>query len=397
MPGPSRDTAVRLDLADPLSALRRRFLLPEGLVYLDGNSLGALPTGVPAAVQTAVAENWGRHLIKVWTDDGWWDLPLKVGDRVGRLLGAAPGQTVVGDSTSVHLFNLLTAAARLRPGRRLILIEEGDFPTNHYMAASVARLLGLEVRPVPMRDMASALRTLGEQVAVVTSGVVDFRTGELWNVASVTRAVHDAGAVVVWDVSHAVGALELALDADGVDFAVGCSYKFLSGGPGAPGFGYAARRHHEDVDQPLCGWHGHAEPFGMVPGYTPVAGVGRLRVGSPNVLSMLSLDAALDVFDDVDMAAVRAKSLALGRFFVESIDTHLAGRGFELVTPRQDDRRASQVTLRHPEAERIMEDLNKRGIIGDVRPPALLRFGFNSLYISYADVFSVVEALRSCA
>ncbi len=396
MPTPSRETAERLDRTDPLAAVRTRYSLPEGVVYLDGNSLGALSVGVPAAVQTAVVENWGRHLINVWTDDGWWDAPLRVGDRVGRLLGARAGQTLVGDSTSVHLFNVLTAAARLRPDRRLLLVEEGGFPTNHYLATSVARILGLEVRRVSMPDMASTLRRLGERVAVATAGAVDFRTGELWDVRAVTDAAHDVGALVVWDLCHAVGALPLTLDADGVDFAVGCSYKFLSGGPGAPGFVYAARRHHGDIDQPLCGWHGHAEPFAMVPDYEPTTGIGRLRVGSPNILSMLALDAALDVFDDVEMAAVREKNVALGDFFIEAVDAHLAGRGFELVTPRRGDQRGSQVTLCHPEAERIMRALNKHGIIGDVRPPELLRFGFNSLYISYTDIFAVVEALRSC-
>ncbi|MEU8501951.1 kynureninase [Streptomyces lavendulae] len=396
MPTPSRETAERLDRNDPLAAVRTRYSLPSGVVYLDGNSLGALSAGVSAAVQTAIVEKWGQHLIDVWTDDGWWQAPLRVGDRVGRLLGAQSGQTVVGDSTSVHLFNALTAAARLRPDRRLLLVEEGGFPTNNYLAASVARILGLEVRPVAMSDIASALRRLGERVAVVTAGAVDFRTGELWDVRAVTEAAHDVGALAVWDLCHAVGALPLTLDADGVDFAVGCSYKFLSGGPGAPGFVYAARRHHGDIDQPLCGWHGHAEPFAMVPDYKPVTGIGRLRVGSPSILSMLALDAALDVFDDVDMAAVREKNVALGRFFIEAVDAHLAGRGFELVTPRRGDQRGSQVTLCHPEAERIMRALHKQRIIGDLRPPGLLRFGFNSLYTSYTDIFAVVEALRSC-
>jgi kynureninase len=397
MPHPSRETARELDRADPLAGMRGRFALPDGLVYLDANSLGALSTGVPAAVHRAVVENWGQHLIKIWTDDGWWDMPQRVGDRVGRLLGAASGQTVVGDSTSVHLFNVLTAAARLRSGRQLILTEEGGFPTNHYLAASVARTLGLEVRRIPMPKMAAAVRTLGERVAVVTAGVVDFRTGELWDVSAITKAAHDTGAIAVWDVCHAVGALQLTLDADSVDFAVGCSYKFLSGGPGAPGFVYAARRHHDDIDQPLCGWHGHAEPFEMAADYAPATGIGRLRVGSPNMLSMLALNAALDVYDDVDMTAIRQKSVALGEFFVESIDAHLAGLGFKLVTPREGCRRGSQITLHHPDAERIMRALNKRGIVGDLRPPSLLRFGYNSLYISYSDIFSVVEAMRLCA
>jgi kynureninase len=394
---PSREAAERLDASDPLAPVRGRFLLPDGTVYLDGNSLGALSDRVQERLRRAVTEQWGQHLVNAWFDDGWLAAPLRVGDRIGRLIGAAPGQTLVGDSASVHLFNVLAAAARLRPGRRLVLVDAEGFPTDRYLAASVARLLGMEAREVPMPELPDAIRRYGTDIAVITAGAVDFRTGELWDVPGLTAAAHGVGALVVWDVCHAAGAVPLALDADGVDFAVGCSYKFLSGGPGAPGFVYAAARHHAALDQPLTGWHGHARPFEMAREYQPADGIARLRIGSPGMLSLLAIDAALDVFDDVDMAQVRAKSLSLGGFFIACADEHLAGLGFEVVTPREPERRGSQVTLRHSDAEQLMEGLVKRGVIGDVRPPELLRFGFNALYVSHTDVFDAVAALRSLA
>ncbi|MGW3075619.1 MULTISPECIES: kynureninase [unclassified Kitasatospora] len=391
----THEVAAQLDRDDPLAAARKAFLLPPGTVYLDGNSLGALPASVPERVRRVVAEQWGEHLIGGWYEDGWWDAPLRVGDRLGRLLGAAPGQTVAGDSTSVQLFNALTAAARLRPGRDILLMDDAGFPTDRYLAASVARMLGLELREAPVSGFEEALADCGERLAVATASAVDFRTGELWDLARLTAATHREGGVVVWDVSHAVGAVPLAVDRDGVDFAVGCGYKFLSGGPGAPAFGYAARRHHDRLDQPLTGWNGHADPFAMTPDYRPAEGIARCRIGTPAVLSLLALDAALDVFDGVDLRQLRRKSLSLSRFFIACVDEHLAGRGFELVTPRQDGRRGSQLTLGHPEAARLMAVLVERGITGDVRPPNLLRFGLNGLYVSHADVLTTVLALRS--
>ncbi|KUJ68025.1 kynureninase [Streptomyces albus subsp. albus] len=394
---PSREAAQRLDAADPLAPLRKRFDLPDGVVYLDGNSLGAMPAGAPEAVDRIVRGQWPRHLIKGWTDDGWLELPLRLGHRVGRLLGAAPGQTVVGDSTSVQLFNALTCAARLRPGRTALLMDAGGFPTDRYLASSVARLLGLTLYEAPLGEFAEAIARHGERLAVVTAGPVDFRTGERWDIAGLTRAAHEAGALTVWDLCHAAGAQPLALDADGVDFAVGCGYKFLSGGPGAPAYLYAARRHHAAADQPLTGWLGHAEPFAMEDGYRPAEDVSRFRVGAPHVLSLAALDAALDVFEDVSLEQVRAKSELLGTFFIACFDALLAPSGFALVTPREPDRRGSQITLRHPEAARLMDALTTEGVLGDTRPPGLLRFGFNSLYVSYTDIFDAVAALRRLA
>lgn len=390
---PTREHAARLDQADPLAGERKHFVLPEGVIYLDGNSLGALARNVPTAVGE-VLRQWGEDLISGWWDDGWWNAPTRVGDRVGALLGAAPGQTIVGDSTSVQLFNALTAAARLRPGRRVLLVDAEGFPTDRYLAASVGRLLGLTVREVPMAGFAEAIRRAGDDLAVVAASAVDYRSGELWDLATITGAAHEVGAVMLWDLCHAAGVLPLALDAIGVDLAVGCGYKFLSGGPGAPAFLYVAARCHEQFDQPLTGWHGHTEPFAATTQYQPATGITRARIGTPPILSLLALDAALDAFDQVDLAAVRTKSLSLTDFFIACADTHLAEFGFEIVTPREHRRRGSQVTLRHSAAESIMTALAGAGVVGDVRPPNLLRFGFNGLYVSHVDAFDAIAAIR---
>ncbi len=388
---PSRDAAQQLDAADPLAALRNEFTLPDGIVYLDGNSLGALGRRVADRVASVVTTEWGRHLVRAWNEDEWWTAPLRVGDRVGALLGAAPGQTVVGESTSVQIFNALTAAARMRDGRSVILTDADHFPTDGYIADSVGRMLGREV--CRCRDPFGALRDRGPDVAVVAWPAVDYRTGELWDMAGLTAAAHDAGAVVMWDLCHAVGAVPLRLDADAVDVAVGCTYKYLSGGPGAPAFSYVAAGHQAGYDPPLTGWHGHARPFAMEPAYEPAAGMARARIGSPQLLSMLALDAALDVYDLTSLNAIRAKNLALTGLFIACADDLLAGLGFSVVTPREPARRGSQVALRHPDAYPMMAALIDSGVIGDVRQPDLLRFGFNALYNSYTEVYDAVRRL----
>ncbi|MFC0843805.1 kynureninase [Streptomyces noboritoensis] len=393
----SRATAQRLDDADPLAHAREHFELPPGVVYLDGNSLGAMPGGVPGALRRTVQQQWRDHLIKGWTDDGWLAAPMRIGDRVGRLIGAAPGRTVTGDSTSVQVFNAVTTAARLRPDRKVILCDTDGFPTDRYLTLSVARLLGMQVRQAAMGGIGAALDEYGQEVAVVLGSPVDFRTGEVFDIAAITAKAHQAGAVTVWDLCHAAGALPLALEADGVDLAVGCGYKFLCGGPGAPAYIYVAERHRAAADQPLTGWLSHATPFEMAADYRPAEDMSRFRIGAPHVLSLSALDAALDVFDRVTVEDIRAKNIRLGRFFIECFDERLAGRGFDLVTPREDDRRGSQVTLSHPDASRLMDDLAARGVIGDVRPPTLLRFGFNSLYVSYSDIHRAVTVLADLA
>ncbi|MFF1719762.1 kynureninase [Streptomyces sviceus] len=386
--------ASALDTADPLATLRQRFVLPDGIVYLDGNSLGALPAAVPGALADGVHRQWGVGLIGSWNENQWWQAPLRVGDAIGRLLGAAPGQTVAGDSTTVQLFNGLTAAARLRPGRRLLLTDPGHFPTDGYIADSVARLLGLEVRRVAVDDLPRCLAERGDEVAVAGYSPVDYRTGELHDMAAITRAVQDAGGLMLWDLCHATGALPVRLDELGVDLAVGCGYKFLSGGPGAPAFIYVARRHQAAFDHPLTGWNGHADPFGLSGDYTPAPGVERARIGTPPILSLLALEAALTAFEGVGMEQVRAKSLSLTGYFIDCADTLLDGLGFSVVTPRDPHRRGSQVALRHPDAYALVRALAARGVIGDMRTPDLLRFGVNALYVSHRDMLTAVRHLR---
>ncbi|TXS00766.1 kynureninase [Streptomyces sp. adm13(2018)] len=389
--------AAALDAADPLAPVRHRFLLPQGIVYLDGNSLGALPAAVPAAVEDAVHRQWGTDLIRSWNANGWWDAPVRTGDAIGRLIGAAPGQVVAGDSTSVQLFNTLLAAARLRPGRRLLLTDPDHFPTDQYIADSVGRLLDLEVRRVPAAEAAAVLAAEGTDVAVAAYAPVDYRTGELHDTAALTAAAHAAGALAHWDLCHAAGALPVELDAMEADFAVGCGYKYLSGGPGAPAFAYVATRHQHAFDHPVTGWHGHAEPFAMSGTYAPADGITRARIGTPALLSLVALEAALTAYDGVDMADVRAKNLSLTGFFQECADALLDGLGFTMATPRDPARRGSQVALRHPEAYPLVAALTARGVIGDMRAPDLLRFGFNALYLTHADVLRAVRELRDVA
>jgi kynureninase len=393
-PAGLHERAARLDADDPLAPLRERFLLPPDVVYLDGNSLGPLPAAVPAALDDAVRRQWATGLIGSWNSAGWWQAPLRVGDTVGALIGAAPGQTIAGDSTSVQLFTALDAAAALRPDRPLLVTDPGHFPTDRYLADAVARRRNLTVRRVPPACLPSFLAAEGHRVAVVSYTPVDFRTGELYDMRALTRAVHDAGALVLWDLCHAAGALPLDVDGSGVDLAVGCGYKFLSGGPGAPAFLYVARRHHAALETPLPGWTGHADPFALTTEYTPAPGIARARIGTPPILSLLALEAALTAFDGVDMQQVRDKSLSLTGFFLRCADELLAPLGFTSVTPADPGRRGSQVSLRHPHARGLVAALAEHGVVADMRAPDLLRFGVNALYTGHRDMLTAALRLR---
>jgi kynureninase len=386
----ARDFAAALDVADPIGGLRDRYLLPDGIVYLDGNSLGPLSADVPALVRDVVEQQWGRDLITSWNSHDWWSAPRRVGTQVARLIGARDDEVVVADSTSVNLFKVLVAAARLRPGRRVLLIEPGSFPADLYIADSVGDLLDLEVRRVAPNEVG---RVLDDDVAVVSFSQVDYRTGRAYDMKTITRQVHDAGALMVWDLSHSAGALPIDLDGCEVDFAVGCGYKYLSGGPGAPAYVMAAVRHHVSMRTPLPGWTGHARPFAMEGAYAPGPGIETFRCGTPPVLSLLAMEAALSAFDGVDMAAVRAKSLSLTRFVIELADRHLAPLGFAVVTPRSEDARGSQVSLRHDEAYGVVQALIARGVIGDFRRPDLVRLGFAPLYVRFVDVVTAIESI----
>ncbi|MEU9354584.1 aminotransferase class V-fold PLP-dependent enzyme [Streptomyces griseoloalbus] len=393
-PAALREAAARLDGDDSLAPLRERFLLPPDVIYLDGNSLGPLPAAVPPALADAVTRQWGTDLIASWNGNGWWEAPLRVGDAIGALIGAAPGQTVAGDSTSVQLFTALSAAAALRPDRSLLVTDPGHFPTDRYLADAVARHRGLTVRRVPPARLPRFLAAEGDRVAVVSYSPVDFRTGELYDMEGLTRAAHRAGALALWDLCHAAGALPLRLDALGVDLAVGCGYKFLSGGPGAPAYLYVARRHHASLETPLTGWNGHADPFGLGRDYLPAPGISRARIGTPPVLSLIALEAALSAFDGVDLARVRAKSLSLTAFFLRCAGELLKPWGFGSVTPAEPDRRGSHVALRHPHARGLAHALAERRVIVDMRAPDLLRFGVNALYTTHHDLLTAALHLR---
>ncbi|MFJ2823006.1 kynureninase [Streptomyces toxytricini] len=385
------ERAAGLDAADPLAGLRKRFTLPDGVVYLDGNSLGALPAGVPERVAEVVSREWGTELIRSWSSGTWWTAPERIGDRIAPLVGAAPGQVVVGDSTSVNLFKALVGAARLAgPGRTELLVDASTFPTDGYIAASAARMTGLTAVPV---DPSRAAGAIGERTAAVLLNHVDYRSGRLRDLPGLTRAAHAAGALAVWDLCHSAGALPVGLDAHGVDFAVGCTYKYLNGGPGSPAFLYVAERHQEGFDSPLPGWNGHADPFAMTPEYAPAAGAVRGRVGTPDILSMLALEAALDAWDGVEVEAVRAKSLALTDFFLECVAAYVPEGRVESVTPAAHAERGSQVSLRTENARAVMDELIARGVIGDFRAPDVLRFGFTPLYVGFADAERAARTL----
>ena len=391
-----RATCADLDAADPLASFRERFALPDGVVYLDGNSLGALPRATSAHVERVIAEEWGTGLIRSWNTAGWFDKPLVLGDRIAPLIGAGTGEVVLGDSTSASLFQVAMAAARLRPDRRVIVSERGNFPTDLYILESVQALAGA-AEPLERRliddDGPSLDEVLGDDVAVVVLTHVNYRTGRMYDMVEVTRRVHEAGAIMVWDLCHSVGAVPVDLRAADADFAVGCTYKYLNGGPGSPSFMWVAERHHADASPAITGWHGHATPFDFDVAYAPAAGVTRFRVGTPQLLSVAALEASLDLWAEVDLDLVREKSLRLTELFISLVDTRLAEWGVEVVTPRQSSRRGSQVALRVDDGCAVMQALIERGVIGDFRAPDLMRFGFAPLYVSHTDVWDAVDAL----
>lgn len=389
-----RARAAQLDAAHAATDLRGRFLLPDGVVYLDGNSLGALPAGVPAAVEDAVRRQWGTDLIASWNSHGWWQAPERVGDRLAPLLGAAAGQVVVGESTTVRLHQALHAAARMRPAGDVLVVDPASFPTDLYVSAAVADQVGWQVVESSPDELAGTLADLGRQgrtVAAVSMSHVDFRTGRLWDLPAITAQVHAVGALAVWDLCHSAGAVPVDLDAHEVDLAVGCGYKFLNGGPGAPAFLYVARRHQAAFSNVLPGWHGHAEPFAMHAGYSPAAGVGRARVGTTPLLSLLALEAALAVFDDVDVRDVRARSLSLTAYLRAAIEALVPGTRF--ASPALDDQRGSQVSVVHPHAYGVVQALIARGVIGDFRTPDVVRLGVAAPYLTHGQMLEAATAL----
>ena len=388
-PGAARETALALDAKSPLRGHRDRFDLPDGVVYLDGNSLGALPRSVADRVAEVVRAEWGGGLISSWNDADWINLPRRVAAKIAPHIGVSGDDVHVGDSTSVLLFKTMVAALRLRPDRRVLVLEPTTFPTDGYVAAGLADLLDLELR---WCDPADPAASLDEEVALLALTHVDFRSGAMYDMATLTKAAHAVGAVVQWDLCHSTGAVPVDLTAVDADFAVGCTYKYLNGGPGSPAFVYVAPRHQDVLRQPITGWMGHARPFDMDLDYAPAPGVARMASGTPPVLALSALDAALDAFDGVDVAVLRETSLSLTDYFIELVDARL-GDTFAVITPRDRALRGSQVSLKHPEAYGVVQALIARGVIGDFRTPDVARFGFAPLYVSHADVWDAVDHL----
>jgi kynureninase len=388
----TRAACATLDAADPLARWRERFALPDGVIYLDGNSLGPLPKATEALIQDVMRRQWGTDLITSWNRHGWVDLPQRLGAKIARLIGAQPHEVIVADSTSVNLFKLLAAALGLRPDRHVVVSERSNFPTDLYVAQGLRDLLGerMALRLVPSDELESAL---DEQTALLMLTHVDYRTGRMHDMARLTRAAHGAGALALWDLAHSAGAVPVDLNAAGADLAVGCGYKYLNGGPGAPAFLFVAERWHEQARQPVTGWFGHARPFAFESAYQPAPGITRFLAGTPPILSLSALETGVDLLLQVDQRALRQKAMALTDLFIRLIEERCARFGLTIASPRAAVERGAQVALRHPEGYPIVQALIARGVIGDFRAPDLLRFGFAPLYVRFVDVWDAVEAL----
>jgi kynureninase len=393
MPMLTRAVLAGRDAADPLAGTREQFMLPAGVIYLDGNSLGALPRHTAARVAEVVQKEWGEQLIRSWNTAGWIDLPQRIGDKIGRLIGANPGETIVADSTSINVYKTLAAALALRPERRVILSTPDNFPTDLYMAQGLIAQLGgkHELRLVDGEEIG---QHVNEHTAVLTMTHVNYKSGRMYDMQAITAAAQAAGALTMWDLAHSAGAVPVDLNACGADFAVGCGYKYLNGGPGAPAFLFVAARHQAQFSQPLSGWMGHAQPFAFGWEYVPAEGIGRYLCGTPPVLSLAALECGVDGLLAADIDLIRAKALALSDVFIQLVEERCGGYGLELVTPRAHTERGSQASFACAEGYAVMQALIARGVIGDFRSPNIIRFGFTPLYLRYTDIWDAVEQLR---
>ena len=392
----TRDDCAALDRADPLRHVRDEFDINEDVVYLDGNSLGALPRGAAERVAAVVREEWGRGLIRSWTAAGWIDAPSRVGAGIARLVGADADEVVVCDSTSVNLFKLVVAALRVAgEGRRVVLTEEANFPTDLYIAGGAAELLraeGVEVRRVPREELGAAL---DRDVALLYLTHTHYTSSLIHDMPGLTAAAHAAGSLALWDLSHSAGAMPVDLHAAAADLAVGCTYKYLNGGPGSPAYLFVARALQERLPAVLPGWMGHAAPFDFSGDYAPAAGVLRHLCGTPPVVSLAALEVAIELWQRIDVGEVRRKSQALGDLFIRLVDERCAGHGLSLASPRDAALRGSQVSLRHPQGYAIVQALIERGVIGDFRAPDVMRFGLAAPYTRYIDVWEAVDRLAA--
>ena len=386
--------AKTLDAADPLAHKRHDFFLPQGVIYLDGNSLGALPRGVAPRMQRAIEQEWGVGLIRSWNDADWYPAPQRVGGHIAALIGAKAHEVITCDSTTVNLFKVLCAAAQAQPERPILICEEGNFPTDAYITESTAALYGKRILLAHQGNIEEVIAQAGSELCAVALTHVHYKTGRMLDMAKITSLVHAQGGRMIWDLAHSAGVMAVQLNAAHADYAVGCGYKYLNGGPGAPAYVYVREDLQSSLQQPLQGWHGHAAPFAFEQTYRPHPALDRLLVGTASQLSLIALEEALKVYADVSMQAVRRKSESLTELFIALFDQHIAPLGFGLATPRNANERGSQVSFTHPEGYAIMQALIARGVIGDFRAPDILRFGFAPLYVSFEDVVRSMEALR---
>ena len=387
------DAARERDAADPLRGLRELFLVPNDVIYLDGNSLGVLPRATPERVRKVIEEEWGQGLIRSWNIHDWITASQRIGAMIAPLIGAKEGEVVAADSTSVNLYKLIVAALKALPGRKTILSEPGNFPTDLYIADGAAWTVGgARVKTLPADEIAAAI---DEDVAVVLLTHVHYKTGRKLDMAAITRAAHDRGALILWDLSHSVGAVQVDLNGCDADLAVGCGYKYLNGGPGAPAFLFVAERHQAHLRSPLSGWMGHSSPFTFGDDYSPAADVGRFLCGTPPIVALAALEQGIAAFEGVDFAELSAKSQALCDLYIELVEERCGRFGFELVTPRDASMRGSHVSFRHDAAYAICQALIARGVIGDFRAPDVLRMGFTPLYVGFADVWRAVDTLAA--
>jgi kynureninase len=384
------EEAQQRDSADPLAFARERFRLPEGVIYLDGNSLGAMPTAARDALANTAERQWGEDLIASWNKHGWIDWPTRIAAKLAPIVGAKASELLVADSTSVCLFKLLAAAAKVRPGRRTILTQQRNFPTDLYVAQGLADMLGMTLKAVPAEQVAD---TIDSETAVVTLTHVDYRSGAFYDMAAINAAAHAAGALTLWDLSHSAGAIELDLGGTGCDLAVGCGYKYLNGGPGAPAYLYVAKSLQDELKSPLQGWMGHADPFAFVDDYRPAAGILKFLTGTPSILALAALEAGLDTFKGIAMRDLAAKSRALSQLFIAEVEAR-CGAEVRLESPRDPGRRGSHVVFAHAEGYAVMQALIARGVIGDFRAPDHMRFGFAPLYNRFEEMVRAAEILE---
>ncbi len=402
----SREACEAADRNDPLAGFREEFSLPEGLIYLDGNSLGARPAAAAERARDVLEREWGHDLIGSWNKNHWFALPQRIGEKIGRLIGGGGGGCVATDTTSINVFKALSAALRIQqrdaPGRRVIISERENFPTDLYMVEGLIDVLGTvdgASYELHLIDDAASLEAAlsgdaGTEVAAVMLTHVNYRSGAMWRMKDVTSLVHAAGALMIWDLCHSAGAVPVDLADANADLAVGCTYKYLNGGPGSPAFIWVAERYLDRVEQPLSGWWGHQKPFEMAVNYAPAAGASRMLVGTQPILSMATMEVGIDLALRVDQTQLRAKSLALTSLFISLVEDRLSGHPLTLITPRDEQIRGSHVSFRHPDGFAVMKALIAEGVVGDYREPEVLRFGFAPLYNGYADVWDAVETMR---